>query len=345
MMSLKKIVTLLLSVFVFFACSNDKQENDTKSGGNLRMAIYDVSFDEYIFPPTIGNELEKSLASIFYTGLFQINPFTLEVENALCTTWDVDNTGLVYVFTIDTTAQFHKNDCFGRAKTRHVTAYDVKYSFHLLADPRYSTINFTNTVYHIKGAKDYFALPKEVRDTSRIEGIKVLDNATLKITLDKPSPHFITNLAHPVAAIIPYEAVEKYGDKSTVGVGPFRYESDSTEFKFIKNELYNKFDEEKRKLPYLDTIIMKRANSLDSTIAMFVRDEIDVMLLVPGDRISEILELIPENMDYEISESNVINLKVQGKRYNIIRTYIKDLYTNKLSILELEKTYNTKNLK
>ncbi|MCQ2959009.1 MAG: ABC transporter substrate-binding protein [Bacteroidales bacterium] len=341
---MKKILFLIFSFALFFGCHNSEQtkEKNGKKGGNLRLAIYDVTFDDYIFPTTIANDLEKSLASIFYTGLFQVNPFSLEIENALCKTWEVDNTGSVYVFTIDTTAKFHMNDCFGRAKTRTLTAYDVKYTFHLLANPQYSTLNFTNTVYHIKGAKEYFSLPKEIRDTSRIEGIQVIDNGTLRITLERPSPRFINNLAHPAAAIVPYESVEKYGEKSIVGIGPFRYEADSLEFRFVKCDLYNKFDSQKEKLPYLDSVIIKKTESLDETIDLFVSNQIDAMLLVPSERIAEILAKIPEDMEYEITEGNVANLKGVEKRFNIVRSYIKDLYTNKLGILELESTYNTK---
>lgn len=338
---MKKFCLFWLCIFTLASCSGGlkTKPKTSKEGGNLRLAIYDVTFDEYIFPPTIRNELEKSLASIFYTGLFKINPYSMEVENAICKTWDVDNTGKVYIFTLDSTKMFHKDECFGRKETRKVTAYDVKYTFHLLANPKYSTTSFTNTVYHIKGAKDYFALPDSVRDTSRIEGIQILDDYTLKISLDKPSPSFINNLAHPSAAILPYEAIERYGDKSTVGSGPFRYEPDSAQFRFIKCELHNKYDAERNKLPYLDTIFFTRVNSIDETIPLFVSGKIDALLMVPSEKVKEILKKLPEDFTYEISESNILNLKGSNTRYNIFRSYVKELYTNKLNILDFEHTY------
>lgn len=344
---MKRLIPIVVSIFCLCACGGGLQTKPKadKSGGTLHLGIYDVTFDEYIFPPTIQNELEKSLASIFYTGLFRYNPFTLEVENALCKTWEVDNTGAVYIFRLDSTAMFQRDECFGRKETRHVTAYDVKYTYHLLANPKYSTFAFTNTVYHIKGAKDYFSLPDSVRDTSRIEGIQVLDDYSLKITLDRPSPTFLHNLAHPSAAILPFEAVEKYGDHSTVGVGPFCYEADSSQFRFIKNDLHNKFDANRTALPYLDSITITRVDSIDQTVDLFVKGKIDAMLMVPSIRIKEILNRIPEDFSYEISESNIINLKGNFVRYNIIRSYVKDLYTNKLLILDFERTYIDKRQK
>ncbi|MBR4689226.1 MAG: hypothetical protein IKO90_02055 [Bacteroidales bacterium] len=344
---MKRLFIILISVLSLCACGSGiktKPKNE-KSGGVLHLAIYDVTFDEYIFPPTIHNELEKSLASVFYTGLFRYNPFSLEVENALCKTWEVDNTGAVYIFNLDSTAMFHRDECFGRKETRHVTAYDVKYTYHLLANPKYSTFAFTNTVYHIKGAKDYFSLPDSLRDTSRIEGIQVLNDYALKITLDKPSPSFIHNLAHPSAAILPFEAVEKYGDESTIGAGPFTYEADSAQFRFIKNDLYNKFDANRVRLPYLDSVTITRVDSIAQTVDLFVEGKIDAMLMVPSIRIKDILKRIPEDFSYEISESNIVNLKGNFVRYNIVRSYVKDLYTNKMNILDFERTYIDKRIK
>ncbi len=327
---------MLFCIILFASCSgNHKKQTDN----TLRLAIYDVTFDHYIFPPTIAADLEKSVSSIFYDGLFKINPVTLSVENALCKSWDVDNTGLVYIIKLDSTAMFNADPCFTNGNTRHVNAYDVKYTFHILANPKYGISNFTNTVYHIKGAKEYYSLPDSTRDTSRIDGIEIIDTYTLKITLDKPSPRFIQNLAHPAAAIIPYESVEEYGDKSTVGVGPFSYIVDSTKFIFVKNPNYYKFDEKGNRLPYLDTITLTQVPDFESTIDLFTEGEIDAMLMVAGSEIASVLKQIPENIDYEITEANISNLRGSGKMYNIIRSDIKNLYTNKLNILDFSLVY------
>lgn len=341
---MKKIILYCFALVLLFACSTKHVQNrDDKYGGTLHLAIYDVTFDDYFFPPTTVNELEKMLVGIFYDGLFTINPYTLSIENAICKSWDVDNTGLVYILHLDSTAVFSKDDCFPNG-TRNVNAYDVKYTFHILSNPTIGTTNFTNTVYHIKGAKEYYSLPKEVRDTSRIEGITVIDNYTLKITLDKPSPRFIQNLAHPSAAIIPFEAVEKYGNKSTIGVGPFRYQSDSSHFMFIRNPQYYKFDEKRNRLPYLDSIVITRVPDFESTIDLFVDGEIDAMLLVSGSKISTIQQLIPDSINYEIVESNGVNLHGNGKLYNIIRTNVKGICTNKMNVLNFTEVYKTKDV-
>lgn len=334
--SMKRIVIYILSIFLFCLCNTKTpQKQSEKSGGTLRLAMYSNNFKDYIFPPAIDNDFDKSIASISNTSLFKINPFSLEIEDAICNEWEVDNTGLVYTFHLDSTAQFQRDKCFGHAQTRTLTAYDVKYTFHLLANPRYSIANFTNTVYHIKGAKDYFSMTDEQRDTSRIEGIKVLNDYTLQITLDKPSPHFIQNLAHPAAAILPHEAIEKYGKASTIGIGPFQYENDTTEIRFTKCNLYFGKDAEGNALPYLDTVIIQKVSSFDETVDLFANNQIDALLLVPSEQIAAIVKQFPSDLDYEISESN--NTRGTGKMYNIIRPYVKGLYTNKLNILELDQ--------
>lgn len=330
-----------MALVLLASCSLQKNGGDEKYGGTLTIPIYDVNFDPYIFSPNLNGELEKSLASIFYTGLFQYNPVTLLVENAICESWSVDNTGLVYEFHLDTTAKFCKNECFNnKNETRNVTAYDVKYTFHLLANPKFGVENFTNTVYHIEGAMKYFSMTDAQRDTSRIEGIKVIDDHTLKVTLNRPSPTFIQNLAHPAAAIIPYEAVDMYGMKSTVGVGPFQYQFDSTQFLFTRCNEYFMCDKQRHHLPYLDTLRFVRTNSLQEASELFTQGKVDALLLVSGDEVSHILKQLPENIDYEILESHVPNfLNYNGVLYNIVRPYVKGLHTNKLFILNFDEVY------
>ncbi|MBP5583721.1 MAG: hypothetical protein J6X43_07185 [Bacteroidales bacterium] len=343
---MKRFLSFVVTLIFLYSCASQKEEQDEKYGGTLSIPIYDINFDPYIFAPTINGELEKSLASIFYTGLFQYNPVTLSVENGICQSWDVDNTGLVYVFHLDTTAQFHKDECFNNAQeTRKVTAYDVKYTFHLLANPKFGVENFTNTVYHIQGAMKYFSMTDAQRDTSRIEGITVIDEHTLKVTLSRPSPTFIQNLAHPAAAIIPYEAVEMYGTKSTVGIGPFQYQFDSSQFVFTRSDDFFLRDKKRNHLPYLDTLRFIRTNSLQEASNLFIQGKIDALLLVSGGEVSRILHQLPEEIDYEILESHVPNfLNYNGTLYNIVRPYVKGLHTNKLFILNFDEVYIDKRL-
>lgn len=303
--------------------------------------MYDITFDDQIFTPDISNNLEKIVAGIFCTGLFRPNPVSLDIENSICTSWDVDNSGLVYTFHIDSTAKFHNDPCFGHEGTRTVTAYDVKYTFHILANPEYSEENFINTISQIKGAKEFFAMTKAERDTSRIEGIKVLDKQTIQITLDRPSSLFIQKLSHPAASIIPQEAIEKYGKNSTVSVGPFQLEADENEFRFIKCLSYNKLDENKDKLPYLDTVFITKTKNFEETVTLFSEGKIDAMLIVPSSILSEIVKKIPSNIDYEIYDAGYENSNTigEGSLYNIVRPYVRDLHTNRFNTLELERTY------
>lgn len=340
---MRKVCIFIVCIVALAACNgtNKKYQQSERSGNNLHLAIYDVTFDDYIFTPTISNDLEKSLASIFCTGLFRLNPISLEVQNSICTGWDVDNSGLVYTLYIDTTAKFHKDPCFGHKETREVTAYDVKYTFHILANPEYGGNNFTSTISQIKGAKKYNAMTKTVRDTSRIEGIKVLNKQTIQVTLEQPSSVFIQKLAHPAASIIPEEAIKKYGRNSTVSIGPFRYLANETHYIFIKCLFYNGLDENNSKLPYLDTVFITKTKNFEETITLFTEGQIDAMLLVPSNKIGEVIKQFPSNIDYEITEANYesVNFLGKGPLYNISRRYVKDLHTNRFNILELERTY------
>ncbi len=58
-----------------------------------------------------------------------------------------------------------------------------------------------------------------------VEGLRVLDDYTIQITLTRPYPQLVHTLTQGFAALVPREAVEKYGQQFSshpVGSGPFK---------------------------------------------------------------------------------------------------------------------------
>ena len=99
-------------------------------------------------------------------------------------------------------------------------------------------------------------------------------------------------------------------------------------------------DKKRNHLPYLDTLRFIRTNSLQEASELFIQGKADALLLISGNEISRILKQIPEDIDYEISESRVPNfLNYNGILYNLVRPYVKGLHTNKLFILNFDEVY------
>ncbi len=147
---------------------------------------------------------------------------------------EVSADGTVLTFHIREGIMFGPDKCLGvdpatgGPATRELVAEDVVYSFKRLADAKLSSSGYWTIENKIKGIDEFrkASLSEEPTDYSRgIAGLKALDSRTLQITLEKPSPDFLWVLAMPYTAIVPREAVEKYGvdfDSIEVGSGPFR---------------------------------------------------------------------------------------------------------------------------
>jgi hypothetical protein len=109
---------------------------------------------------------------------------------------------------------------------------------------------------------------------------------------------------------------------------------------FTRSKNFFLRDKKRHHLPYLDTLRFVRTNSLHDAAELFKQGKVDALLMVAGNEVANILKQLPEDIDYEISESRVPNfLSYNGTLYNIVRPYVKGLYTNKLLILNFDEVY------
>lgn len=147
---------------------------------------------------------------------------------------EVSADGTVLTFHLRKGIQFGPDTCLGvdsatgEPATRELVAEDVVYSFKRLADAKLSLSGYWTIENKIKGVEKFHEASKSDEPTDYsldIAGLKALDSHTVQITLEKPSPDFLWVLAMPYTAIVPREAVEKYGvdfDSVEVGSGPYR---------------------------------------------------------------------------------------------------------------------------
>lgn len=183
--------------------SGERQE-----GGTLRLVGAD--------PTTLDPHLVTDVASAEYVveifgGLVTLTP-DLEIVPDLAKDWDVDDSGTVYTFHLREDAQFHDG--------KPVTAQDFKWSLERAADP--ATRSPVASVYldDIVGAMD-----KIEGRADEIEGVKVIDDHTLEITIDAPKAYFLSKLTYSTAFVLDRENVESGGETWTDhanGTGPFR---------------------------------------------------------------------------------------------------------------------------
>ncbi|MBN8279900.1 MAG: hypothetical protein J0M16_04770 [Gammaproteobacteria bacterium] len=137
--------------------------------------------------------------------------------------------GLVYTFRLKKGVQFVDDPCFPGGRGREVVAEDLIYSIKRQFDPRNQPQGAWLWQGRIAGLEEWKAAGSDYNRP--VSGLRALDDHTLEVRLIKPYPQLVATFAQGYSALVPREAVEKYGKGlgvRPVGSGPFRLVSYDT---------------------------------------------------------------------------------------------------------------------
>ncbi len=203
----------------------------------------------------------SSIAGEIMEGLVGYSPWDLhEIVPVLARDWSVSEDRREWTFRLRSEARFHDAPCFPAGRGRRITADDVRYSIE--RSLRHGRETVASSLRRLIAGADAYAT--EASDT--VEGLEVLDPATIRFTLVRPGSAFLHGLASVAGWVVPHEAVEHYGsgfERQPVGTGPFRLGSWTEEaLTLVRNEGYWRRDAEGRRLPYLDRIVLRSPRSI-----------------------------------------------------------------------------------
>ncbi len=181
-----------------------------RPGGTLRIAGSEpVTLD----PALVEDIYSAEYVTKIFSGLVTLDE-NMEVVPDLAERWETSSDGTVYTFYLRKDARFHDG--------KPVTAEDVKYSLERACDP--ATGSHTAGIYldDIVGVRERL----EGR-ASEIRGVEILDDHTIRITIDAPKAYFLAKLTYPVAFVVDKENVESGPDWTSKpnGTGPFKLKS------------------------------------------------------------------------------------------------------------------------
>ena len=179
---------------------------------------------------------------------------------------------------------------------REMTAEDVK-------------VNFDWRINTPKGWK-----PIKFKELIKyLKEVEVVDNYTVKVTLDKPYAPLMRVLAYAMRGVAPPEEVEKWGDKFTmhpVGTGPYKV----VEVKPKEKLVLERFDGYWGPKPYIDRVVYKFYRSEETRLIALQKGEVDIAQLFAEAK--PILDKDP-NLKYE----RVISPFIQQKYYFNVRRW------------------------
>ncbi len=229
----------------------------SSSGAELRL----YGGDPLTLDPAIATDANSASYIVeVFGGLVTIDR-DLKIAPDIAATWDVSPDSTVYTFHL-------RDDVVFQYSSRLVTAGDFKYSMERAADPDTASIVAEAYLGDIVGAKDM------VRGRAdEIEGIEVVDDFTLRITIDEPKPYFLAKLTYPTAFVVDKDQIEsnpRNWMRKPHGTGPYKIKSWTPGETMVlqANDRYH------LGAPAIETIEFLLSGG--SLLTMYENDEIDV---------------------------------------------------------------------
>jgi oligopeptide transport system substrate-binding protein len=154
-----------------------------------------------------------------------------------------------------------------------VTAHDFEYAWKRALDPKTAS-NYAYQLYYIKNGEKFNK--GEIKDASQV-GVKALDDKTLEVKLENPTPYFLELTAFRTYFPVNKKVVEanpKWANEAAthVGNGPFKIESweHKSKLVLVKNENY--WDKDAVKLDRIEFSMVEDENT---ELSMFENGELD----------------------------------------------------------------------
>ncbi len=205
----------------------DLADTDLKVLNYFRSSTY-KSLD----PPKQFDSVSANIIANVYDSLLEYHylkrPYEL-TPNLLEKMPELGEDKLTYTFKLRKGIMFHDDPCFPGGQGRELTSDDVIYTI-----KRFSDVNVNSRSYpallqgRIKGLDAFREKSRHQKNLDyakeTVEGLKKLDSHTFQIVMSQPDPLTLMSLATEPLAIVPKEAVDKYGPELAhrpVGTGPF----------------------------------------------------------------------------------------------------------------------------
>ncbi len=212
------LVLPLFALVAFTACS--PRETAVERGNREQILHRGIGHDLADLDPHLATQASDfSVLSALFEGLVAEDPVDLHPVPGVAERWEISADNLTYTFHLRANARWSNDD--------PVTATDFIDSWRRILTPSLAA-DYANLLYVIQGAE---AFNRGAADFSAV-GLAAPDAHTVRVTLEHPTPYFLSLLTHEAYFPVHLASLEKYGSATTrntpwarpgrlVGNGPF----------------------------------------------------------------------------------------------------------------------------
>lgn len=275
---------VLLSVMLGLACTKKSTTAPTAvaaktSASATQSAIlnFHLNFDpEYLDPGLISEDAGNQIAQALYEGLVQHRAEDLTIEPALAERWEQSEDQRSYLF--------HLRPGIRWSDGTPITAHDFVFAWERVLNP--ATASKTAfLLYHIKNGRPYNQ--GKLTDAKQL-GVQAIDDTTLQVTLENPTPFFMQLILNPAFLPVPRHVVAKHGadwvkPAHFVTGGPFLLQ-EWTPYKWIRVAKNTKYWAAER--VHLDQIVFHIVEDQETSLKMYDAGTLDIIWQAPPAKIA-----------------------------------------------------------
>ncbi len=237
-------------------------------------------------PHVVTGVPENHIVRALFEGLAVKNPETLEPEPGVAERWDISEDGTVYTFYLNPNARWSNGET--------MTASDYVWSWNRALHPDTGSL-YAYMLYPIVNSEAYSK--REITDFGEV-GVKALDDRTLQVRLNAPTPYFLQLMDHYSTFAVHPETLLKHGkmtDRFTpwtrvgniVSNGPFTLEEWSLNRRIIIKKSEHYWD---RDNVALNGVYFYPTENVISEERMFRAEQLHYTAVVPLDKIPDYRE-------------------------------------------------------
>lgn len=195
---------LTLSLVLGVGCSGGDAAQHGAAGQNILRVNLGAEVQDLDPHLTTGIPEHRALSALF-EGLTDVNPQDMSVVPAAAERWTVAEDNVTYTFHLRPEGRWSNGD--------PLTAHDFVYSYKRMLTPALAA-EYSYFLHMLKNGKAFNE--GKITDFAEV-GARALDDYTLQITLESPTPYFLSSQMHQAWFPVHRGTLEKFGAQETRG--------------------------------------------------------------------------------------------------------------------------------